>query len=82
MTCRQAVDDFLMRYVEGELGYSEEFRFRLHLATCTNCRRYLDSYRKTVELGKGAQQNSDPAPSEVPQDLVKAILASRSETKR
>jgi hypothetical protein len=45
---------------------------------CINCRRYLASYRATVKLSKRAFDEDDAnVPSQVPEDLVKAILAAR-----
>jgi anti-sigma factor RsiW len=80
MTCQRTIDDFLMRYVEGELTIGERLRFNLHLATCVHCRRYLDSYRKTMALGKAAAREAGPE-QEVPEQLVKAILAATSQQK-
>ena len=75
MSCKRTIDDFLMRYVEDELTVGERLRFNLHLATCAHCRRYLDSYRKAVALGKAAESERE---QEIPEQLVKAILAASS----
>lgn len=80
MTCQQVVDDFLTDYLEGRLGFAERVRFDAHLAICSPCRSYLDGYRKTVELGRAAGSEPDPATAgEIPEELVKAILAARGE---
>jgi anti-sigma factor RsiW len=77
MTCRQVVD-FLDRYCDGELPRVQRARFRLHLALCGNCRRYLATYRKTIRLSKAALGDLDqPPPAEVPEELVQAILAAQ-----
>ena len=81
MTCRQAIDDFLMRYVDGELTRSERIRFSLHLLTCAHCRRYLDSYRKTIALERTAKLEPESGLPEMPERLVQAILAARSTDK-
>jgi hypothetical protein len=49
--------------------------FKLHIIVCRDCRRYIDSYKKTVELARdagGAVALEDP-----PEALVRAILKSR-----
>ena len=52
--------------------------FEYHLSLCTNCRWYLAGYQKTVRLGKRAFEHVDAdVPSQIPEELVKAILAAR-----
>ena len=52
--------------------------FELHLKMCRECREYLDAYRASMELAKDALRHGDELlPSEVPDDLVKAVLAAR-----
>lgn len=77
MTCREAIDEFLLEYVEGKLTLSERIRFNLHLAICSHCRRYLDSYRKTLALTQASEKATEIAPSELPEELVRAILSAR-----
>jgi len=75
MTCRELVT-FLMDYLAGDLSQQEKTRFDTHLTACSQCRAYLDSYQKTVAMGKLAFQCEDEAlPPEVPEDLVRAIVA-------
>lgn len=78
MTCRELID-FLMQYLDGELPADRRAVFDAHLAVCDACQRYLATYREGVALGKSACGNdpSDPVPTEVPEDLVQAILAAR-----
>ena len=77
MTCREFAD-FMMDYVSGELAPESRAEFEHHLSLCSNCRRYLAGYRETVTLGKRAFDDDDaPVPSQVPEELVKAILAAR-----
>lgn len=76
MRCQTVIDEFLRDYFDRKLSLGERFRFRLHLAHCRRCRLYLDSYGKTVALTKAA--NANPAEArEVPEELVKAILAAQ-----
>ena len=77
MTCREFAD-FIMGYVSGELSSESRAEFEHHLSLCSNCRRYLASYQETVKLGKRAFEDDDVnLPSQVPEELVKAILAAR-----
>src|SRR5262245_50032701 len=77
ITCRELYD-FLHDYLSGELGAAERGEFEAHLAVCPSCVNYLDSYRKTVALGKAAYPRSeDPPPGPVPEELIQAILSAR-----
>jgi anti-sigma factor RsiW len=79
MTCREFIE-FIDSYLDDGLTAGEKVAFRFHLTLCGQCRGYLDSYKKTIALGKAAlKPTDDPVPSQVPADLVKAILASRRE---
>ena len=77
MTCRELVD-FLGAYLDGEVADEVRRRFEEHLAACPECAAYLETYRETVKLAQDAFRDpDDPVPAEVPEDLVKAILAAR-----
>ena len=78
MNCQKIVDEFLSEYVEQKLSFGERLILRLHLLHCPPCRRYLDSYRRTLALAKthGAD-TPPPKPSDLPDELVKAIIAAR-----
>ncbi len=77
MTCREFAD-FMLDYLSDELSAESRAAFEYHLSLCTNCRHYLAGYRETVKLGKRAFEDDDAnVPSEVPEELVKAILAAR-----
>jgi anti-sigma factor RsiW len=77
VTCREFAD-FIGDYLSGELDASVFARFEQHLQVCVNCRRYLRSYEETVKLGKRAFDDEDAVlPPQVPEDLVRAILAAR-----
>ena len=77
MTCRKFAD-FMMDYLSNELAGESRRQFEYHLSRCVNCRKYLRSYEETVKLGKRAFDDEDSAlPADVPDDLVKAILAAR-----
>jgi len=77
VTCREFAD-FMMDYLSDELSSEPRARFDQHLTLCTNCRKYLTSYEETVKLGKKAFEDDDaPLPADVPEELVRAILAAR-----
>jgi len=77
MNCRQLVD-FLMAYLDGELPEDQRARFERHLSLCPACVVYMNSYIETVKMGKAACACPDePIPADVPEELVRAILAAR-----
>ncbi len=77
MTCREFVD-FLMAYLDEELDESVRSVFEAHLGGCSKCVAYMQSYQKTVELGRCACETDDaPVPADAPSELVQAILAAR-----
>lgn len=79
MTC-QELADFIIDYVDDALPGDQRTVFEDHLAVCPSCIEYLKSYRTTKmvldDLGCDAQEQ---VPIEVPEDLVNAILAARSQ---
>ncbi len=74
MNCREALEHF-GQHVDGELTPLERWRLRLHLWICGHCRKYLRSYRTTVEAEKAAFKADDGTSAEVPEALVKRILS-------
>lgn len=76
MNCREIVD-FLMDFVEGDLPAEQAAAFKEHLLDCPCCAKYMDCYRKAVELGRTACRECEP----VPEDLIKAILNARGRSK-
>lgn len=78
MTCREFVD-FLLAYLEGGLQGPQRAVFDQHMAACPSCVTYLDTYRDTIRLGELCRDDPEgPVPSEVPEELVQAILSARS----
>ena len=77
MTCRDFTE-FLGEYLAGSLPAAQRARFEEHLAECPDCVAYLQTYQDAIRLGKAACTHAaDPVPPEVPDDLVRAILAAR-----
>jgi len=77
LTCRE-FEDFILAYLDGELSRQQLAKFELHLRVCRECREYLASYQRTVEINKVVLGlPDDPVPEKVPADLVEAILKSQ-----
>lgn len=72
LTCREVVE-FLNDYLDGELSEDRRREFERHLADCPDCTAYLETYRLTVELSKGAL--ASPAEEVFDARLVAAVLA-------
>jgi predicted anti-sigma-YlaC factor YlaD len=78
VTC-QEVADFLMDYLNGELSHAQRMVFEEHLGICPECVAYLHSYEITIKASKIACDHiHDRDVFVVPEDLVRAILASRN----
>lgn len=73
ITCRE-IFDALDEYVAGEMSAARRAVFDQHLAACPDCVEYLESYRRTIQLGKAAFVGG-AAPAGVPEGLVRAVLA-------
>jgi len=77
VTCREFAE-FMSDYLSGELPSDTRARFDDHLTRCANCRSYLTSFHESVKLGKYAYDDDcGELPTDVPEDLVHAILAAR-----
>ena len=78
VTCREVLT-FLWAYLSGELEPEKKQEFDEHLDDCPSCVSYIGSYRATIELTKGAFEDPacEPGIEEVPEDLVKAVMAVR-----
>ncbi len=78
ITCRELID-FLYLYLENELPADRRREFERHLGVCDPCREYIRQYRESIRLGKDAFADPDrPADGATPEELVRAILASRT----
>lgn len=76
-SCRELVE-CLADYLSGALPSDALSACGRHLATCPSCANYAKSYMETIRLGKAVLRFGDePAPVEVPEELVQAILEAR-----
>lgn len=81
MTC-QELTDFLDEYLEGSLEPAIRSAFERHLGVCVDCRNYLDSYRRAIEISRVALRRAEEVESSgVPESLIQAILVARREMK-
>ncbi len=77
ITCRE-FEDFILQYLDNELSQKQHSMFEWHIRLCRECREYLAAYQQTLKLAKSVVSNPEASvPEKVPEDLIKAILASR-----
>jgi anti-sigma factor RsiW len=80
LPCREFVA-FLDDYLAGRLPPDRLQHFNDHLARCPTCVLYMRTYQESVRLGRASVlATDDPVPPEVPESLVRAILAGRPST--
>lgn len=72
LTCKEAIE-FLIEYVEGDMGEEQAGVFTRHLDECPPCRDYLETYREAIRMGKEACCEDDLVPLDP--HLTEAILA-------
>jgi anti-sigma factor RsiW len=82
ITCRELIE-FLDDYVGGQMDNGRRRAADEHLAVCPDCVNYLESYRMTVAVSRAALKRDEDAviPKTVPPELIKAVLASRRDSK-
>ena len=77
ITCKE-FEDFVLDYVEGDLPAAQRSVFELHMRMCRECREYLAAYQRSIEVGQAILgPGDDPVSTDVPEDLVKAVLEAR-----
>jgi anti-sigma factor RsiW len=77
MTCRELYS-FLDEFLEGALDALTRRNFENHLERCVSCRKYLASYRASIDLARNAEKSDAPAGTGAPEELVLAILHART----
>ena len=75
LPCREMVD-FMSDYLDGSLEQPTRALFDAHLRICPDCVAYLGSFAEAMRLAKECH-GDDSVPADVPEDLVRAILATR-----
>ncbi len=76
ITCRQA-EEFIDRYLDGELSSFQKLIFKTHIAMCKECHEYLRAYEASRSIAKIAMSKDGEEADPMPDDLVKAILAAQ-----
>ncbi len=78
LTCKDFVE-FLNDYLDGDLDGQRHSVFDQHLSDCPDCRAYVASYRRTMELSVTALRGELAVPEEIPERLLQAIHDSRKQ---
>ncbi|MGI9350954.1 MAG: anti-sigma factor family protein [Rhizobiaceae bacterium] len=79
LTCEQ-FEEFIVAYLDDELSSRQKFVFEMHLKLCRECREYLAAYRTSIAVTKSVLTDKEVfSLDEVPEDLIEAVLAARSE---
>jgi anti-sigma factor RsiW len=76
ITCRELIE-FLIDYRDGNLPPEQKAEFERHLTCCGPCVAYMKTYEQAILLAKRCCRDDSPAAADVPEELVKAILAAR-----
>ncbi|MGI9383177.1 MAG: anti-sigma factor family protein [Methyloligellaceae bacterium] len=77
ITCRE-LERFVADYMAGTLPSAQRYVFMLHLLACRECRDYLRSYRRAIEIGRAVFIERDaPPPPDVPEVFIEAVLDAR-----
>ena len=77
ITCRE-FEEFVLRYLDGELPRRQVRIFEWHMRLCRECREYLAAYQRALEIGKAVLgPDEEPVPADVPEDLVAAVLEAK-----
>ena len=76
LSCREIIDH-LDSYLSGEQAAGVRAEFERHLKVCPPCVDYLKAYETTIKLGARCFDCGEDALPPPPEELIKAILASR-----
>jgi anti-sigma factor RsiW len=75
ISCQQLID-FCLDYLEDALPQDERLRFQRHLAQCTDCVVFFETYQKTPQISREALATQIPASVHA---AVRSFLRSRRE---
>lgn len=76
MTCRELYG-FLDEFLDGLLDAPTLQSFERHLEQCAPCRKYLASYRTTLNIARISERKDAATGTEMPEEVVQAILFAR-----
>ncbi len=77
LSCAQ-ITELVATYLDKQMPLRQRMSFRMHIAMCRHCRRYLKQVRTTIQL-TGALP-TEPMPDAVRDDLVRALMAAQAES--
>lgn len=78
ITCVE-FEEFILNYLDGSLPAAQKRKFDRHIRFCRECHDYLAAYQRTIEIEKAVFAKEEASvPADVPEDLVNAILAVRT----
>ncbi len=81
LTCKEFIE-FLDDYVADSLAPEVRAEFERHLEICPPCVDYLNTYTTTIRLSQaGAALDAEKLPANVPDELIRAVLAAVAEGK-
>lgn len=77
ITCRELYS-FLDDFLDDGLDAGTRAAFEGHLSRCVSCQRYLKTYQATIKAARAAEKLGESFDFNPPEELVRAILASRA----
>ena len=79
LTC-QELAELITAYLEGALTRWQRARFKLHIAGCRNCRRYVGQMRTTIAIT--GRIRAEDIPAEVREELLTAFRSWAADPQR
>jgi anti-sigma factor RsiW len=67
ISCKD-ITELITDYVEGVMPFTDRMSFRMHIAMCPPCKRYVEQMKLTVETT--GQLPSEPLPEHVESELM------------
>jgi len=79
-TCKEVILDCMADYLDATLGPEALADFERHLESCAACRAYLETYKRTGEVVRGAA--GAQMPHEMKAHLRRFLLTYRADGQR
>ncbi len=64
-------------YIDQQYSWRQRMAFRLHLFICSNCRRYINQLRNTIESLKLLKRRPEPILTEHQKELARLLREER-----
>ncbi len=81
LNCEQ-LEGFVVDYLENSLPVEQHEEFVKHLGQCPDCEQYIKNYQTTIRLTQSVFEEERDCAEDMPEALVRAILASRQKTNK